>query len=614
MEPIPNEILSLILSFVHFQKSDWLNVRMTCKRFLQSSIGVFDPSVNDNMALKLAVGKGDVEAVKYLLEDQRVRSGANWSGAPFQTACLLGYPTIASSLLKYDEEHQSVRHGFYLACKAGHTNVVRELLPNVLKCIRQGLTLQCCFDVACTNDHVDVVRELIRLDGVDPDKNQNQALKDACKKGRLELVKILLRECFDPLIDTCPLWLASGGGHLEVIKHLVEDERFDTPERKQSALKNASRMGHVEAVKFFLSHKDVDPCKDNHACVRIAVVNIHFDVVLEYLKDDRVNPIFLYDEMLSIACKIGDARSVQEILDSKKTNPFVFGSRPLLECVLRRDVGMMRILLRNEKIDPTHGDNIAIASCVDIGFFDGLMELSSNRTIQDSLREPKKVKSLRDGHLEIVYSIWRDPSDYSGLLSICSTRGYLNLAEELLEEESLDPGEWGFPLLLISARTGKKWVIKKLLDKGLVDPSTNENEALIVACRERKIESVEMLLGDYRVDPDARGGEALKFACTVGDAGLTKMLLTRANPIFQECTALQLAASACNDGVIEVLLRDERITRIHYGPRTETAECREHQALSLHENEKSLKRSSEEDGSDGLGSTGKKLRTSNVME
>src|SRR6185437_704004 len=63
------DVLGLILSFIPFDGSNWLNVRLTCKTFLQTSFQAFDPTVNNNCALKWAIENGNTKVVEDLFKD-----------------------------------------------------------------------------------------------------------------------------------------------------------------------------------------------------------------------------------------------------------------------------------------------------------------------------------------------------------------------------------------------------------------------------------------------------------------------------------------------------------------------------------------------------------------
>ena len=72
MDNIPFDLIVDILSFIKERKY-WLSVKLTCKKFLQASIKAFDPSGNDNYAIRLASENGYLEVVQELLKHNQVR-------------------------------------------------------------------------------------------------------------------------------------------------------------------------------------------------------------------------------------------------------------------------------------------------------------------------------------------------------------------------------------------------------------------------------------------------------------------------------------------------------------------------------------------------------------
>lgn len=136
MFPIPNEILSLIFSFVKCEGRDWLSILLVNKQWLSVGRMTLDPSVNNNAAIRWACREGKEELVRLLLLDPRVNpsDGGN--------SCI------------------------HFASAMGHLNIVRLLLADPRVDPSSGLPL--CF--ACMNGHKDVVETLLEDPRADPSK------------------------------------------------------------------------------------------------------------------------------------------------------------------------------------------------------------------------------------------------------------------------------------------------------------------------------------------------------------------------------------------------------------------------------------------------------------
>ena len=151
----------------------------------------FDPSINDDYAIRWASDKGHVGMVKLLLRDERVDPSA--------------------------DDNSSIE----LASKNGHTEVVRLLLEDT---------------------------------GVDPSADNNVAILIASQNGHTEVVKLLLQDKrVDPSADNnVAIRRASQNGHADVVKLLLQDKRVDPSADNNYAILIASQNRHPEVVKLLL--------------------------------------------------------------------------------------------------------------------------------------------------------------------------------------------------------------------------------------------------------------------------------------------------------------------------------------------------------------------------
>ncbi|KAJ3314494.1 hypothetical protein HDU76_002399, partial [Blyttiomyces sp. JEL0837] len=98
--------------------------------------------------------------------------------------------------------------------------------------------------------------------------------------GYCDFVKKVLKEGYDGLDNVeQALDLAAGGGHLEVVKELLTLSEHSV----DSAFVEASKMGHLQVVRFLFDNYSVDPgCFDNSATIyacgngKLDVVKLHW--------------------------------------------------------------------------------------------------------------------------------------------------------------------------------------------------------------------------------------------------------------------------------------------------------------------------------------------------
>jgi len=201
IDMIPDEILSYIFGFLSFG-SDWYLVMQVSQRFLRIGKRVFDPSINENSAIRWAARHGKLEAVLALLKDERV------------------------------DPSQGGDKAIRWACWNGHTEVVQALLRDVR--VNPSANDNYSIRVASQHGWVDVVRELMKDERVDPSALNNVAIHVASANGHLETVRELLKDSrVDPSIKdgegNDAIRKASENGHLEVVKELATDLRVRPP-------------------------------------------------------------------------------------------------------------------------------------------------------------------------------------------------------------------------------------------------------------------------------------------------------------------------------------------------------------------------------------------------
>jgi hypothetical protein len=133
---------------------------------LRYEMVMFDPSADDNRAIRLAAMNGHIAVIERLLQDERVDPSDDDN-------CAVGW-----------------------AAASGHLAVVERLLQDVR---------------------------------VDPSASDNEAVASAAVRGHLAVVERLLQdERVDPSAnDNEAIGLAAERGHLSVVDRLLEDDRVD---------------------------------------------------------------------------------------------------------------------------------------------------------------------------------------------------------------------------------------------------------------------------------------------------------------------------------------------------------------------------------------------------
>lgn len=154
------------------------------------------------------------------------------------------------------------------------------------------------FDAVKQND-IETVKLLLSDPHVNPQLNDNWAIRWSSVYGRLEIVKLLL---FDGranpgALNNESIIVASANGYTEVVRLLLQDKRVDPSANNNSAIQWASQNGHTEVVRLLLSDPRVDPSVKDNIAIRFASAYDHLDVVKLLLQDPRVDFDAIHEKM-----------------------------------------------------------------------------------------------------------------------------------------------------------------------------------------------------------------------------------------------------------------------------------------------------------------------------
>lgn len=110
--------------------------------------------------------------------------------------------------------------------------------------------------------------------------------------GHVNIVKTLLQDKrFNPAMDDSKcLRIASTKGQLEIVKLLLQDGRADPAIRNNRPIENASYNGHIKVVELLLQDRRVDPTADDSKALKWACYHGYLDIVELLLQDGRVEP------------------------------------------------------------------------------------------------------------------------------------------------------------------------------------------------------------------------------------------------------------------------------------------------------------------------------------
>lgn len=177
-------------------------------------------------------------------------------------------------------------------------------------------------------------------------------------------------------------------------------------------------------------------------------------------------------------------------------------------------VGVVKVLLADQRVDPTIIHNIFYNSPIEV--------------------------ACKNNHLEVVKLLLEDDTVnpfysngyISGFLRACE-QGHTEIVELLLKHKKRYLEEINKNFYLEEINTNfclACWndhleVVKLIIDDGEVDPSYDNNDPIIAACNVGNLEMVKLLLADKRVDPSTDNNHCILDMSESGNIEIIKLLL-----------------------------------------------------------------------------------------
>lgn len=292
-DTVPSDILSCIFWYIPYKKANWINILITCKRFLTIGRKVFDPRVKDNSAIHHACKNGYTNLLCDLLKDSRIDPNCYFKGDVYQTQPLdlaidCNEPEIVRLLLadprlKLECNKMGV-HPINRAANVGRLEITKMLLADTRLDPNMDLT-KLCIDVYDTHSYYDVALELLKDHRVDPSVNNSSFFIHACHNGPLEIVRALLS---DKRVDCCTfvcegLVKACESGRTDIISELLKEPRIDPTVCQEKCLSAAVRYNRPWTMAVLLHDPRIDPTiKDNWIIREVEQYRLRYDYRVIY--------------------------------------------------------------------------------------------------------------------------------------------------------------------------------------------------------------------------------------------------------------------------------------------------------------------------------------------
>lgn len=168
--------------------------------------------------------------------------------------------------------------------------------------------------------------------------------------------KYIVRILFEKLVD-------DSAGLNQAMLFIYNTKEFDPSLYKNYAILHASRNGNLEIVKHLLTDDRVDPSDNNDISITRAAEACHFDVVKLLMKDHRVNPSIggefdINNTVLRYAYSEGRLDIVELVLRDDRS----YGIEEWFECILQeKDKDLFKNLKLLELILERCDDNVNLS-------------------------------------------------------------------------------------------------------------------------------------------------------------------------------------------------------------------------------------------------------------
>lgn len=396
--------------------------------------------------------------------------------------------------------------------------------------------------------------------GEDPLFNKELHKKINYSLGKLQVkadelnsipLETLPRQIFQPIMD-----YVGPSSALRCVSHKMS-KKYETAKFTADFLLEQLYSGKLQKAEWFakkhlfpfnfFSHSQKSPAEQDNLPIRWAAKNGHTKMVKLLLKDSRVDPTAKENMALKNAVRNGHLEIVKRLLADLRIVPTVL-------CVdLAAESGhleIVKLFLADPRIIPT-------ADCVNGAAENGHLEIVK-LLLADSRIVPTADcinVAAKSGHLEIVKLLLTDlritPNDIT--INIALIERKLEVVKLLLTDPRITPNVTN---INVSLKEGYLEIVKLLLEhKGM--SQSFKNRSLCFAAENGHTEHVRILLEHQKVEPSADTSEALLEATRNGHTEIVRLLLRRPSANYNN--ALIIAAMYNHKEIVKLILENPYI-------------------------------------------------------
>lgn len=298
---------------------------------------------------------------------------------------------------------------------------------------------QCALGRAVANGNIFAVKCILAIPFVDPNFNDNYALRTAGARAYQEIAQILL-----------------------------DDKRLNVSKKASSEiLTNAVIFNRAHLVQLLLQH--FDPRWDGNILICFATYFGFVDTLRVLLADQRVDPNANFNYPI---IHVHGVQIASLLLNDSRVNPTVLDNEPIFHAATHCYSGIVELLMNDTRVNPSALFNRAIRV------------------------------ATRNGCVKTVRILLRDPRvDPSEAFIVSATSGRIKLFSILIQDSRITHSQLRLALKNAS-RFGRPGIVKLILRCSRSDPTSSNFSALNDAIYYHHTNVVSILLDDCRVSPE----------------------------------------------------------------------------------------------------------------
>lgn len=187
-------------------------------------------------------------------------------------------------------------------------------------------------------------------------------LNAAVNENNIDILKILLEDNrFEPQAkDYRPIMTASAYGRLNMLLLLLNDKRVNYEEVIYDAVELAIKNNHEEILEYFLKEKNLNIFKHKPEILSTVLErdNKESRNMAEMLIDNQYfNPSKNYDDDLAFAISLRNMFVINKLMEHPLTNPSRYNNELIKEAYKKNDEELLELLFQHPEIKRTLKSN-----------------------------------------------------------------------------------------------------------------------------------------------------------------------------------------------------------------------------------------------------------------